>query len=357
MSKDKNLLFKAKLLKIRINNKVFKLKESLSGNGALSFRYTNIKDIKENIFVKFLISPRNEIELYKFNMESALLEYGKMQPVRIYPKILKKGKHKTLPIYYYVTEWVNGQSLKDIIASLNKPSLDDILEIVHRCSSSAAYMSSFISHRDFHPGNIIFLEDKPNWANQTHTQRDFVDAKVIITDFGNAIMPMAFGYEDTGVGNQAIYQNVNRRIEGSFRSLPPEIFSNPINTFSYNPGSGEAWAIGILFYKLLMGQDILNIQSISEYANIVCTNEIESTILSKLPNIYEILNHNYILIMVIEGLLKVKASQRMSLGVAAGLLWDYRFGDLNEKSSEFQKNYIDAGRSYPPMRPDEYDCY
>lgn len=357
MSKDKNLLFKAKLLKIRINDKVFKLKESLSGNGALSFRYTNIKDIEDNIFVKFLISPRNEIELYKFNMESTLLEFLKRQPVKIFPKILKKGKHKTLPIHYYATEWINGQSLKDVIATLNKPSVDDILEIVHRCTSSAAYMSSFISHRDFHPGNIIFLEDTPNWANQIHTQRELVDAKVIITDFGNAIMPMAFGYEDEGIGNQDIYQNVNRRIEGSFRSLPPEIFSNPINTASYNPGSGEAWAIGILFYKLLMDEDILNIQSISEYANLVCTNEIESIILDKLPNIYEKINNNYILIRVIEGLLKVKASQRISLGVAAGLLWDYRFGNLNEKSSEFQKKYIDAGRNYPPMRPDEYDCY
>ena len=309
MSKDKNLLFKAKLLKIRINNKVFKLKESLSGNGALSFRYTNIKDVEDNIFVKFLISPRNEIELYKFNMESNLLEYGQAKPVKVVPVLLKKGKHKTLPIYYYATEWVNGQSLKDIISALNKPTADDILEIVHRCTSSAAYMSSFISHRDFHPGNIIFLEDKPNWANQTHTQRDFVDAKVIITDFGNAIMPMAFGYEDTGVGNQDIYQNLNRRIEGSFRSLPPEIFSNPINTASYNPGSGEAWAIGILFYKLLMDEDILNIQSISEYANLVCTNEIESIIIGKLSDVYKKINNNYILKRVIEGLLKVKASE------------------------------------------------
>lgn len=340
MSKNKNLLYKAKLLKIRINGKVFKLKESLNGNGALSFRYINIKDTKDNIFVKFLISPRNDIELYKFTMESKLLECANKQPVKISPKLLKQGKHKTLPIYYYATEWIKGKTLKSIITTLDKPSLEDILEIVHRCTSSAAYMSPFISHRDFHPGNIIFLDEKPNWANQIHTQRDFVDAKVIITDFGNAIMPVAFGYEDEGVGNQDIYQNVNRRIEGSFRSLPPEIFSNPIDTVSYNPGSGEAWAIGILFYKLLMNEDILNIQSISEYVNLVCTNEIENIIKDKLNEVHQKLNNNYILFRILEGLLKVKASQRMSLGVAAGLLWDYRFGDLDDKSYEFQnKNF------------------
>jgi len=357
MNKNKNLLYKAKLLKIRIHDKVFKLKESLSGNGALSFRYTNIKDTQDNIFVKFLISPRNDIELYKFNMESKFLEYESMKPVKISPTLLKQGKHKTLPIYYYATEWIKGKTLKSIITDLDTPSLDDILEIIHRCTSSAAYMATFISHRDFHPGNIIFLDEEPNWANQVHTQRDFVDAKVIITDFGNAIMPMAFGYEDRGVGNYDIYQNVNRRIEGSFRSLPPEIFLNPIDTVSYNPGSAEAWAIGILFYKLLMNEDILNIQSISEYFNLICTNEIESIIKDKLNDVHQKLDNNYILIRVIEGLLKIKASQRMSLGVTAGLLWDYRFGNLNDESHEFQKKYINAGRNYPPMRPDEYDCY
>jgi len=47
----------------------------------------------------------------------------------------------------------------------------------------------------------------------------------------------------------------------------------------------------------------------------------------------------------------------MSLGVAAGLFWDYRFGDLNDKPIDFQKKYIDSGRNYPPLRPDEYECY
>lgn len=358
MKKNKNLLYKARLIKFKINNKTYKLNKLLSGNGALSFKYTNIKNSEDNIFVKFLISPRNNIELYKFNMESKLLKYEKMKPVKVVPTLIKQGKHKTLPIFYYITEWVKGQTLNNIISSLNNPSLDDIIDIIHRCISSAAYMTAFISHRDFHPGNIIFLDEKPNWANQIYTQRDFVDAKVIITDFGNAIMPMAFGYEDDGVGNYDIYQNVNRRIEGSFRSLPPEVFSsNFIDTVSHNPGCGEAWAIGILFYKLLMNEDILNIQSISEYANLVCTNKIERIIADKLQNIYHKLNNNYILIRIIEGLLKVKASQRMSDGVAAGLFWDYRFGDLNTKPHEFQKKYIDAGRNYPPMRPDEYECY
>ena len=35
--------------------------------------------------------------------------------------------------------------------------------------------------------------------------------------------------------------------------------------------------------------------------------------------------------------LKVKASHRMSLGVTAGLLWDYRFRDLNENLVHFKK--------------------
>ena len=357
MNKDKNLITLANLNKIEIEGENFELKEVLGGNGASSFRYENMEDRENNIFVKFLISPRNELELYKFKMESKLLEFTKMKPVKTTPNLLIEGEHKSLPISYYATEWINGKSLQDIISNLNNPSLDEVLNIVHRCTSSAAYMTSFISHRDFHPGNIIFLNEEPNWANTEATKRDLVNAKVIITDFGNAIMPMAFGYEDTGVGNFDIYQNVNKRIEGSFRSLPPEVFSNPIDSFNHNPGCGEAWAIGILFYKLLAGEDILNIDSISKYANLVCTNEIEEIIEEKLILINDNLNDNYILKRIISGLLKVNSSSRMSLGTAAGLLWDYRFGDLNEKPYEFKKKYIDANRSYPPMRPDEYDCY
>jgi len=357
MNKDKNILTLAKLDQITIDNKVYQIESQLGGNGASSFKYFNIENFDEKIFIKFLISPRNELELYKFKMEAKFLESERMKPIKIVPRILIASEHETLPIYYYATEWINGKPLEKILLELNNPTLEEIINIVHRCCSSAAYMATMISHRDFHPGNIIFLDEEPEWANQFHTARNFVDAKVIITDFGNAIMPLAFNYEDDGHGNEKIYQNVNRRIEGSFRSLPPEIFSNPIDAFSYNPGCGEAWAIGILFYKLLKGEDILNIESISEYAHLVCTKEIENIISHKLTSIHDKLDNNYILIRILEGLLKVKSSSRMSLGVAAGLFWDYRFGDLNDKPIDFQKKYIDSGRNYPPLRPDEYECY
>ena len=354
MSKNIKLIKLINLDKITIDEKTYELNKKLSGNGGLSFKYVSNDD---SVFIKFLIAPRNDIEINKFKLEVQLLEsrYAYNEVVKTTPNLLDYKVHNTLPIYYYIAEWIEGVTLNQKLSQLTNPNLDEILDILHRCLSVAAYLTPAIAHRDFHPGNLIFLNDKANWdASQPGK---VVDPKVIITDFGNAIMPIAFSYEDKKVDQMLIYQNVNRRIEGSFKSLPPEIFIDPIHAFLYNPGCGESWAIGILFYKLIESENIVNLNSISEYANLVCTNEIEKIISDKLKIIEKKLNNNYILIRIIKGLLKVKSSERMSPADAAGLFWDYRFGDLNEQPIEFQKKYIDSGRNYPPMRPDEYSCY
>jgi len=355
MNKDIELINLVKLNKITINDIIYKMERELSGNGGLSFKY--ISNDNDNVFVKFLIAPRNDIEINKFKLEVQLLEsrnpYNEL--VKTTPNLLDYKIHNTLPIHYYIAEWIDGVTLNQKLSMLKNLNLEETLDIVHRCLSVAAYVTPGIAHRDFHPGNLIFLNDEPNWDNSQ--PGEVIDPKVIITDFGNAIMPIAFSYEDKEVDQLLIYQNVNRRIEGSFKSLPPEIFKDPIHAFLHNPGCGEAWAIGILFYKLIEGEDIIDINSISKYANLTCTNQIEKIISDKLKIIEEKLDNNYILIRIIQGLLKVDSLKRMSPADAAGLFWDYRFGDLNEKSIEFQKKYIDSGRNYPPRRPDECDCY
>lgn len=356
MFNDIEIIKLTKLDTIHLNTKLYKINCSLGGNGGSSFKYTNINESSDNIFVKFLISPRNEIEINKFKLEIKLLQHTQRNPVKTTPHLLDSKIDNSLPIMYYITEFINGKSLKEKISDMGILSLDDIIDLIHRCTSSICYISPYISHRDFHPGNIILLDDTPDW--NTEMLRDkFVDPKVIITDFGNSIMPIAFSYEDEEVNQELIYQNVNRRIEGSFRSLPPEVFTNPINAFLNNPGCGESWAIGILFYKLLAKEDILNIDSISEYSKLVHTNELDIIIKNKLHKIKDKLNNNYILIHIIEKLLEVDSQKRIDPGLVASLLWDYRFGDLNKKSIDFQKKYISHERNYPPKRPDEYDCY
>jgi len=357
MRNDKNIIVLANLENINIKGINYILVEYLGGNSASSFRYTSTDNSNKNIFVKFLISPRNDIELYKFKMEYKLTELlNNFNGIaKTTPKMYEYIEHNTLPIIYYISEWIEGETLKAKLDKLINPNLDEIIDVVHRCTSATAYISSAISHRDFHPGNIFFLDDDREWGLNTKLNLQ-VDPKVIVTDFGNAVMPLAFSYEDEGLGNQDTYQHSNRRIEGSFRSLPPETFNDPINAFMYSPGCGEAWAIGVLFYKLIAGEDILNINSISEYSKLIYSNELEERINEKILSV-EIRLSDFILISILRGLLKVNSSLRMSTGLAAGLFWDYRFGDLKSKSKEFQEKYIEHKRDYPPREPGDYDCY
>jgi len=71
MNSDENLIILSRLDNIEYNGDTYQLNTSLGGNGGSSFKYTNKLNTDDHIFVKFLISPRSELELYKFKMEPA----------------------------------------------------------------------------------------------------------------------------------------------------------------------------------------------------------------------------------------------------------------------------------------------
>lgn len=347
----KKFLKNLKLDTVKYKNEQYFIFKQLDGNGGSSFIYRNKKYGK--IFVKFLISPRNDIELNKFINEINLLGFtNRFSPVKLTPNLLQGlVKHKHSPIYYYITEWIEGKTLKNIIKEREGHfSLDEVVDIVHRCSSKIAYLNPWIAHRDFHPGNIIFLNEEPNWLGD-----NLKDSKVIITDFGNAIMPMAYSVEGgDGMDFIDVKNNLDRRIEGSFKSLGPEIFSNPFDSYQNNPGKSESWPLGILLYKLTMNQDIIENNTLSYYSGLFHNQNLQSLIDKRIQALNNQID-NKTIPTLLKRMLCVDINKRISTGAIAKVLWKYRFNDLeNNALSYIQKTIDDDGNEESDTVVDPY---
>jgi serine/threonine protein kinase len=332
----RRLLKRLQLDNIKYKKDTFHVFKQLNGNSGTSFIYRNLK--KKRIFVKFLIAPRNETELNKFKNEINLYKYTN-NIIQTTPRLLRELQKKdNYPIYYYISEWVEGKLLKDIIKDKNGQfSLDESIDIVHRCSSKVAYLNSWIVHRDFHPGNIIFLNETPNWEDKFN----FIDSKVIITDFGNALMPLAYGMPGgEGLDFIDVKNNLDRRIEGSFKSLGPEIFQNPFESYLNNPGKSESWPLGILLFKLLMNKDIIEDNTLSYYSKLFHHQELQKIVDEKILEL-ELKIKNKTIPYLLNRMLCVDINKRISTASIAKVLWKYRFNNLENNIYSYIKETID----------------
>lgn len=109
----KDLLSKLGLLKVG----GLEYKETLSGGkAAAACTYSSSKG--ELYVIKFLIAPRTDEELEKFKLEAETilsLTKGNVSTVPHAYSGLKK--YSKLPVYYYITEFIDGITLWDYIKS------------------------------------------------------------------------------------------------------------------------------------------------------------------------------------------------------------------------------------------------
>lgn len=143
---------------------------------------------------------------------------------------------------YFIMEYVNGQSLKDLIRSRAPFSFtwasDIVLQILDALSE--AHRQGIV-HRDLNPGNIMVV-------NQG-LRKDIVK----ILDFGIA---KAFG----GDGLDLTAQNAKNVMGfGTPQYMPPEQFYGK----QLGPHS-DLYAVGLVFYELLTGKPCFTGRTISE---------------------------------------------------------------------------------------------
>jgi len=119
--------------------------------------------LKKEVFIKFLLLPRHEIEILKFRNEIAIhrliarqgFVYDENAVIELYDAKLFKNHLGG----YLVLEWLEGQSLEEVIETYANKTIEEKVQLFHRVTNALIPLSNWLVHRDLHPSNIMVLDN------------------------------------------------------------------------------------------------------------------------------------------------------------------------------------------------------
>jgi serine/threonine-protein kinase len=187
--------------------------------GAQATVYTALQKTLDRVVILKILSPAlvaNQEIVSRFEREAKLLSTLREDNVT---KIYDFGKHNG--VYFFVSEYIEGQSIKELLERKRRLSPQLASYIILEVSKSLSRLhKQGIIHRDLKPGNILLSQD----------------GKVKLTDFG-----LAF--------SQALPSlTIEGSILGTLAYMPPEqILGKSVDNRS------DIYSLGIVFYELLTG--------------------------------------------------------------------------------------------------------
>lgn len=136
-------------------------------------------------------------------------------------KIYDYGEYNNLP--YIVTEYVKGQTLRDVLDYKRCFSLNESCSIMLQlCDALIEVHSKNIVHRDIKPQNVYYASD----------------GEIKLGDFGISVL--------LGSGMNV---NENKKVMGTAQYLAPELVYGEKATFQ-----SDIYAMGVTFFELLTGR-------------------------------------------------------------------------------------------------------
>lgn len=315
----------------------YTLKSEVSGGKSSTCFFGVDEKTGKDVFVKFCIFPRSELERARFRNEANFLKQRK-HPNEIIKKTadyLANGELFDGKILYLITERIHGTLLLDWLGdNFDNTPLTKRLTVAYRVFGAAEHYGMFVTHRDLHPGNIILLKEEVDLYSQVP------DYKAIILDWGQSYSRMDYSYCESKSDDMVVIHNgIGREITNSFYNLPPETFIDWENSGSEH-NKYDSWAMGLLLYKLVTGKDLFSFKNIGQYA--AAQGNIESIINQNLRELY---NHagkaSPILTQLITRLLQKKPQDRMFIQDARNALWFILVEEFNPTDLAMINRFLD----------------
>lgn len=243
----------------------FEFRKSLGGRSALSSLYFRGD---EKVVFKFLISPRNEVELERFKLEYSVLSVNSANSIRHEDRVSLFEQKFTGPqtsyplpvIRYPLTQRFSGivsffgYAYEDgvLLSELDTSSYthEEKILLLYRISSGLSYFNQIgYSHRDMHPDNILLLNDysmaRFHWEDN--------DPRVKFLDMGSCQRDKVeydWMYRiERDVNEDLVFMENNKRVVSSFMSMPPDFLTLGEKTENY-----DTWAFGIYAYNIFFGE-------------------------------------------------------------------------------------------------------
>lgn len=301
---------------LRIISNRFRLVEEVPGGKSSTSFFGVDNETGESIFVKLLIFPRSELEAARFRNEANFLkdQNHSNKLIKKTPNYIDHGSLFQGRVLYLVTEKIEGTLLSDWIdTKFCKASLTERLKIAYRIFGAAEHFALFTTHRDLHPGNIKILDGDIDLLTRVP------NFKVIILDWGQSHSKIEATYAEKNEDIKIIDNGMGREITTSFYNLPPETFID-WNRAGSEYNKYDSWAMGLLLYKLISGEDLFSFDNIGQFAESM--RHIERDVELKVQRIGEYAGAKGLILMgLLYHLLAIDPCERMFIQTARQVLW------------------------------------
>lgn len=334
----------------------YKLIEALN-NGGNSHSYKAYSySLKKNIFIKFFLLPRHEIELLKFKNEIAIHKLvsrqGEAYDEHAVINFIDSKLFKNDLGGYLVVEWLEGRPLDIVINDYKDKSFEEKIQLFHRVANALIPLSSWIIHRDLHPSNIMVVDENFEYTRLTD---EAYNPQIKVTDFGESYSEYVEVVSDLVESDlKKIRESSARRLTTSLYSTPPEYLKNYTdNKFHifHRSWNYDSWALGLIGFKIFFNEDLFTFKDIKDYVASLNSNhfqmDIENRIDSKFFNIKH--EQSRLLKNIFQYLLRADPNQRTSDGSIGLSLYLTRFKGykLPEKADDVEYlEFIKGGWHY-----------